>query len=135
MNGSTRSTRLAVLAGGAIGTLLRITLTYLPTLELGGSGPALPVGTLAANLLGAAALGWVAGALGDRRADPRWAPVTGGLLGATTTFSTFAVEAGALLEHDAMVGIVWALGSVASGLALVRLGRGWGAQRQLEAAG
>ncbi len=132
--GPTTATRLAVVAGGAVGTLVRLFFAEIPSAHVGSLGPALPVGTLAANLFGAAVLGWVAGRLGERRGDPRWAPLTGGLLGATTTFSTFAVEVADLLRVAPVLGLLWAAGSIGLGLALVHAGRRLGEGHAIGAA-
>lgn len=115
----TGATRFAVLVGGALGTLLRTALA-----EFGGAGTAdWPWGTLMANLLGTALLGLVVGWLDGRPPDPRWLPVTGGLLGATTTFSTFAVEGGRLAAHEPALGLAYVVASVATGLALLTAAR------------
>lgn len=114
----TNGTRLAVLVGGALGTLLRSGFG-----ELARGAEAWPWGTFTANLLGASLLGLAAGWLDGRGPDPRWVPVTGGFLGAATTFSTFVVEAGAMAADRPMVALAYVLASVAAGLALVTAGR------------
>ena len=71
-------TALGVVLGGAIGAIIRW--------SLGGLNRAgLPVGTLVANLAATAALAW-------SRSAGHGAWLTIGLLGAASTWSTFAVE-------------------------------------------
>ncbi len=75
-----------VFIGGAIGTLVRAGVGQL------WFDPAFPWATLAVNLIGSWALGMLAGSL-QRRPDDVLRNLVGlGLLGALTTFSTFAVE-------------------------------------------
>jgi|TARA_R100001143_G_scaffold35693_1_gene33287 fluoride exporter len=85
---------VAVSAGAALGANAR----WLLGLWLNALFPALPLGTLAANLLG----GWLIGlALGVFAWLPALAPewrlfLVTGFLGALTTFSTFSAE---MFEH------------------------------------
>lgn len=86
----------AISAGAAIGALLRWALG----LRLNHLLPALPLGTLAANLLGGYAIGLVLGWLAQH---PEWPPqlrlfLVTGLLGGLTTFSTYSAEVVAHLE-------------------------------------
>lgn len=104
--------RLSIVAGGAAGTLLRWALSRLPDV---GSWP---TGTFVANLLGAAVLGALVGWLGHEARAPRWTPVTGGLLGATTTFSTFVVEVVLLWPDHPVVAVAYLVVSIAIGLAV-----------------
>ncbi|MEJ8837188.1 fluoride efflux transporter CrcB [Ramlibacter sp. AN1133] len=81
---------LAISTGASIGALLR----WLLGLQLNHVLPALPLGTLAANLLGGYAIGLVLGWLGQH---PEWPPqvrlfLVTGLLGGLTTFSTYSAE-------------------------------------------
>jgi CrcB protein len=96
---------LAVGGGACLGAWLRWWLG----LRLNGVLPSLPLGTLAANLIGGYAIG-VAVALFDRHAalppEARLLVVTG-LLGGLTTFSTFSAELTSLL---AGADLAWAAG-------------------------
>lgn len=86
---------LAISLGAACGAVLR----WLAGLALNGIWPALPLGTLAVNLVGGFGIGF-----GLRLFDalplpaPEWRlfAITG-FLGGLTTFSTFSAEIGALL--------------------------------------
>lgn len=89
---------LAVALGGALGCLLRWGLGLL----CHGLWPGLPLGTLMANWLG----GYLAGVLaalmllqGEGAELWRLFLITG-LLGGLTTFSTFSLEAAALLQRQ-----------------------------------
>jgi CrcB protein len=94
----------AVSAGASLGALLR----WFLSLHLNPLVPALPLGTLAANLVGGYAVGV---ALGWLALHPELPPqarlfIVTGLLGGLTTFSTFSAEVVAHLQ-DGRVG--WAL--------------------------
>ncbi len=89
---------LFLCAGASLGALARWQLA----LWLNTGGTWVPLGTLAANLLG----GWLIGLLvgyfnGQPHLDPVWrlALVTG-FLGALTTFSTFSAETVQLLQSE-----------------------------------
>jgi CrcB protein len=88
----------AVFVGAGFGAVLRWWLGV----KLNGLWPTIPLGTLAANLLGGygvgLALGWLA-------ALPHLAPewrlfIITGFLGGLTTFSTFSAELVHLLQHE-----------------------------------
>ncbi len=106
----------AVAAGGAAGTLLRYLLgVWVPRSHPG----AFPVATLAINVAGSLALGWLL-----RRLDPAAvAPalrtaLTVGVCGGFTTFSTFSVEVVQLLQAGrAGRALVYLLVSVVAGVA------------------
>ena len=94
----------AISAGASAGALLR----WLLALRLNPLLPALPLGTLTANLVGGYAIGVVIGWLGQHPELPpqvRLFLVTG-LLGGLTTFSTYSAEVVTLLESGR---IGWAL--------------------------
>lgn len=97
-------TFLAVGLGAAIGAWLR----WGMGVWLNAVHPALPLGTLAANLVG----GFLAGcAFAFFSSSPGLAPewrlfVITGLLGGLTTFSTFSAEAMVLLQREQYA---WAL--------------------------
>ena len=86
---------LAVGLGGAIGCWIRWILGIL----LNHTFPTLPLGTLAANLLGGFIMGCMMGLLVHLQGLPREVQlfVMTGFLGGLTTFSTFSAEANTLL--------------------------------------
>lgn len=88
----------AVGLGAALGAWLRWFLSLL----LNAALPTLPLGTLAANVLGGLLMGLVIGAFMHYQNVP--APwrlfITTGFLGGLTTFSTFSGEAITLLLHE-----------------------------------
>jgi len=83
---------LAIAAGGAIGAVARYGVSRASLHLL---GPAFPWGTLTANTLGSFLMGvlvaWLSRHNGE--ATPLSAFLTVGVLGAFTTFSTFALDA------------------------------------------
>ncbi|GAB4043346.1 MAG: fluoride efflux transporter CrcB [Rubrivivax sp.] len=90
-------TLIAISLGAALGALARWGLG----LALNGLFPAIPPGTLAANLIG----GYLVGlALPLLTAHPEWGPtwrlfVVTGFLGGLTTFSAFSGEVAHLLQQ------------------------------------
>jgi CrcB protein len=117
----------AIAAGAVAGAWLRWGLSYWLNPRL----PSLPLGTLAANLIGAYLIGI---AVGVFVAHPSIAPAwrlffVTGFLGALTTFSTFSAEAVALLQEAQwgaalLHGSLHLFGSIAAtiaGIATVRL--------------
>ena len=85
----------AIFLGAGLGALLRWTLGHL----LNPLFPALPPGTLAANVVGALLMGIVLGVFAQYEAiSPTLRlAVTTGFLGGLTTFSAFSAESTALL--------------------------------------
>lgn len=109
---------LAVAAGGAVGSWLRWGASSAFPVSPG----TFPVTTLAINVLGSALLGVVLVVLLDRSA-PRtgWHALLGtGVLGAFTTFSTFAVESVELVRVGRWpVALAYVASSIGVGLAAV----------------
>lgn len=98
---STLISLCAVASGAALGACLRWGLG----LALNGVQPALPLGTLAANLAGGllagAAMAWL---VRHPELSPAWRLfMTTGFLGGLTTFSTFSAESLALLMRGEML--------------------------------
>lgn len=108
---------LAVGSGACVGAWMRWWLGQ----RLNALVPALPLGTLAANLLGGFAIG-VAIALFDRNAalppEARLLVVTG-LLGGLTTFSTFSAELTSLLARADLAWATVLLGAHVGGSVLL----------------
>jgi CrcB protein len=111
----------AICAGASLGAVLR----WLLGLQLNHLLPELPLGTLAANLIGGYAIGLVLGWLGQH---PELAPqvrlfLVTGLLGGLTTFSTFSAEVVQHLLHGrAGWALLIAASHLAGSLALTALG-------------
>jgi CrcB protein len=116
----TRSALIA--AAGAVGALARYHLQVLVSRLHGGT---FPLGTLVVNVSGCLLLGLVAGVATDRfglHGDAR-AAITVGLLGAYTTFSTFALETDLLVEYRSIgLAVLNVVLSITVGLVAVRLG-------------
>jgi CrcB protein len=89
---------IAVGGGAAAGAWLRWWLGML----LNPFFPTLPLGTLAANLLGGWLMGVALGLLGHYDSMPLEMRlfVTTGFLGGLTTFSTFSAETATLISHE-----------------------------------
>ncbi|MFL2809174.1 MAG: fluoride efflux transporter CrcB [bacterium] len=93
---------MAIALGGAFGSVSR----FLVAQEMGRRfGDFLPYGTLAVNVLGSLALGWVATIFLDHPEinSAIRLGIAVGFLGAFTTFSTFSLESVQLL----LSGSVW----------------------------
>jgi CrcB protein len=92
---------IAVGIGGFIGSVLRYLISLLPMKPANG----FPLGTLLINVAGSFAIGLIAALsmkLGN--VNPRWILfLKAGICGGFTTFSTFSLEAGHLLQ----IGKVW----------------------------
>ena len=101
-----------VFVGAGAGGVLR----YLMSLALNPLLVEIPLGTLAANVLGSGAAGALIGFLAERTAlDPTLRPLLlAGFLGGLTTFSSFAVEVVQMLEAQKPV--------VAAAIVLVHVG-------------
>jgi fluoride exporter len=88
---------VAVCVGASLGALLRWTLGV----QFNNLWPALPPGTLVANLLGAYLIGLAIGFfLGAPNLAPEWRLlIITGFCGSLTTFSTFSAEMVSLLQE------------------------------------
>lgn len=118
----------AVAAGGALGSVARYLIAAHVMAWTGGG---FPFGTLAVNALGCLVMGMLVEA-----AALFWSPppelrsfLMVGVLGGLTTFSTFALDFGALWERNAQLSamaymaasLVLSLGGFFAGMALIRL--------------
>lgn len=118
---------LAIAAGGAIGALLRFWVSNTVYLLLGRG---FPWGTLAVNVLGSLAMGFLFVLLIERLASAaEWRGfLLVGLLGAFTTFSTFSIETLNLVEQaqyakaaiNAVVSVLACVGAALLGVILAR---------------
>lgn len=90
-------TLLAISAGASVGAVLR---WFLGT-KLNHILPAIPLGTLAANLIGGYLIGFfVAFFAQNASLSPEWRLfIITGFLGGLTTFSTFSAEMTALIQQ------------------------------------
>lgn len=92
---------LLVALGGAVGASGRYGLSELSLRQF---GPGFPIGTLAANIIGSAAMGLLVGWLAFRGAENAQSLrlfLGVGLLGGFTTFSAFSLESYLMLEKKA----------------------------------
>ena len=90
----------AIAAGGALGAVLRFALA---TRVAAVYGDQFPFGILLANVLGSLAMGLAYGYFLTREVGPgARAFLTVGVLGAFTTFSTFALDAVLLIQRQAV---------------------------------
>lgn len=115
-------TTLVVALGGSLGALLRYGLALL--LPHGSRG--FPWSTFLTNVGGCLALGALMVFVLDGGAHRLLRPFLGvGVLGGFTTYSTYAVEALALLRPGgAVVGVLYLAGTLAAALGAVSLGAG-----------
>jgi fluoride exporter len=122
---------LAICAGACLGALLRWGLGN----GLNALFPALPPGTLAANLIGAYLIGLAIGVFAHHDSlPPEWRLfVITGFLGSLTTFSSFSAEVVALLQQGRIAWAAAAIGAhlfgslllTLAGLASVEAARRW----------
>lgn len=99
---------IAICAGASIGALLR----WLLGSRLNGYFPDVPLGTLAANFIGAYVIGVAIAYFAMHEAiAPEWRLlIITGFCGGLTTFSTFSAEVVSLLQSGRLD---WAAGAVA----------------------
>ncbi|QOJ01595.1 MAG: fluoride efflux transporter CrcB [Phycisphaeraceae bacterium] len=117
---------LLLMLGGAVGTALRYGLVvgsrvFNPVVE---GKPYFPWGTLAVNLLGCFAVGFLTVMFvgpWPLREEYRVAIVYG-VLGGFTTFSSFAIETAALAPYSRTQALLYVLLSVVGGIGLAVLG-------------
>jgi CrcB protein len=114
-------TVLAVALAGAGGATARFAVERALTRRYGHR---FPWGTLAVNISGSLALGFLAGVGIYRGLGVGLRDVVGlGFLGGYTTFSTFAVETIRLWEgRNPLSGAVYALGTIFAGVSAAALG-------------
>lgn len=110
---------LSISVGSALGALLRWQLGV----RLNSLFPALPPGTLAANLIGGyiigAAIGYFAQAPGI---SPEWRLlIVTGFCGGLTTFSTFSAEVMTLLQTGRLGMALWAIVAHVTGSLIMTL--------------
>jgi len=106
---------------GALGGLGALARFLLDGAVAGSLGRNFPFGTLAVNISGAFMLGVLAGAALD---DDAYRVLGTGLVGAFTTFSTWALESHRLGEDGQLrLGALNFLASLALGVGVVWLGR------------
>jgi CrcB protein len=113
---------LAVALGGALGASARYSIDRLIEQR---SFAVFPWSTFTINVTGCFLIGLVVAALVDRHHLPAWLRVglAVGVLGGYTTFSTYAQETLGLFEaHDLGITALYALGSLAAGVAAVYAG-------------
>lgn len=93
---------LAIAAGGAVGSVLRF---WMSTWVHSFAGRSFPYGTLAVNVLGCLAMGFLFVLFVDRFSDSTVlrAGVLIGVLGGFTTFSSFSIETFNLIEQGELV--------------------------------
>ena len=112
---------LAISAGASAGAVLR----WLLGMSLNAMFPAIPPGTLAANLIGGYLIGVAMAVFADPPGlPPEWRLlVVTGFLGGLTTFSTFSAEVTTLIQQGRLLWASAAIGMhVAGSLALTLLG-------------
>lgn len=127
------TTLLMVALGGAVGSVLRVSLTAL--LNLAPTG-AWKIGTLGVNLLGCLLFGfiWARADLKLQLEAPATIALLGGFLGALTTFSTYAFQTAELSRQS---DYVWAAFNLIAhnGLGIAMVFAGMAAARSITQAG
>lgn len=108
---------LGVMAGGALGALAR----YLVTVAVGRSS----VATLLVNVAGSFLLAFLVTLAARERLSPLWLLTLGtGFTGAFTTFSTFELDADALLRREGLgAALLYVGGNLFLGYGALLLGR------------
>ena len=103
---------IAISLGAAFGALLRWQLG----IRLNSAFPAMPPGTLSANLLGGYIIGLAIAYFAQApEISPEWRLfLVTGFCGGLTTFSTFSAEVVTLLQEGRLM---WAMGTVSAHLA------------------
>jgi CrcB protein len=93
---------VAIAAGGALGSVLRYGVS---TWVYGLVGRGFPYGTLAVNVLGCLAMGFLFVLFVERTGESALlrAGILIGVLGGFTTFSTFSIETFNLIEQGALM--------------------------------
>jgi len=112
---------LTISAGASAGAVLR----WLLGMSLNAMFPAIPPGTLAANLIGGYLIGVAMAVFADHPGlSPEWRLlVVTGFLGGLTTFSTFSAEVTTLIQQGRLLWASAAIGvHVVGSLALTLLG-------------
>ncbi|MEZ5958047.1 MAG: fluoride efflux transporter CrcB [Hyphomonadaceae bacterium] len=99
---------LLVAVGGALGAVARYGVGLGAARWL---GLAFPWGTLAVNIVGGFAMGWLAARVGPEQEALRLA-LGVGVLGGFTTFSAFSLETVRLMEHQPGLAALYAAASV-----------------------
>ena len=116
---------LALAIAGATGTLARYGLGLLIAGWLRGFGSSFPLATLVINVLGSFVLSYVTTLALNGRLSPDLRLAIGtGFCGAFTTFSTFELEAHALISRGANLEAgLYVIGNLLLGFAAVLVGR------------
>jgi CrcB protein len=114
---------IAIAAGGALGALARWSVGIML------SALTFPAGTLAVNLIGAYALGWLYGRTPEKNKYGVWYQgAAAGFLGAFTTLSAFGLDAWLLFDEGRFVtGAVYVAVTAFIGPWLARIGWNRGA--------